>query len=104
ALAASIAAAISSGPLTPKTKSSTPRERAACCSLKVVRRRGPGIGHRRDPARAGRRLDENVLAVSVELGRQDTDAGDVAAGAGERCHEALSDHIFGHPDDRDSAR
>jgi hypothetical protein len=30
--AASIAAAISSGPLTPMTESSTPRERAACCS------------------------------------------------------------------------
>src|SRR5262249_9019659 len=31
AFAASIAEAISSGPLTPKTASSTPRERAACC-------------------------------------------------------------------------
>jgi hypothetical protein len=31
AFAASIADAISSGPLTPKTESSTPRERAACC-------------------------------------------------------------------------
>jgi hypothetical protein len=30
-LAASIAEAISSGPLTAKTPSSTPRERAACC-------------------------------------------------------------------------
>ena len=41
------------------------------------------------------------LAFAVEFGGEQTDAGDVAAGTRERCHQSLSDHIFGHADERD---
>src|SRR5215470_5590336 len=54
------------------------------------------------PARAGDCLDENLLAFAVELGKQETDARDVAARMGERWHETLSDHVFGHANERDS--
>jgi len=71
--------------------------------LKVVRRGLPGISHRRDPARAGRHLDQDVLPFAVEFGGEQTDAGDIAPRVRKRRHQSLADHVLGHTDDRHAA-
>src|SRR5262245_55548135 len=83
ALASSIAGTIFSGVATSKANNSTP------------------CAKRRNAAHARHRLDEYVLSLAVELGRQQADSGDVAARARERCRKAFRDHVLGHADERD---
>jgi hypothetical protein len=66
-------------------------------------RRGPTmnrIRYRRYLAGARHCCNQNLLPLAIEFRRQQTDARDVAARMGERCHEPFRDHIFGHSDQR----
>jgi len=69
--------------------------------LEVSRGSDIGVGKRRNATHAWHRLDEYVLSLAVELGRQQADSGDVAARARERRRKAFRDHILSHADEWD---
>ena len=52
-----------------------------------------------DTPRAGHGLHEDFLPLAIEFGRENADAGGIAARTGERAHETRGDHIGGHADD-----
>jgi hypothetical protein len=68
--------------------------------LKSRRRRGIGIGKRRDPARARNHLDQNFLPFAVKLSRENADAGSIAFRPRHRSDHALTDHVVGDGENR----
>jgi hypothetical protein len=59
-----------------------------------------GVYQRRYPARPRDRLDENVLALAVELRGQQANSGRVPARSRERFHQPIRYHVVGHADER----
>src|SRR6516164_9671805 len=57
--------------------------RALLQRLKVMRRGDPRVGQRRHPASTGYRLQQKVLSLSIELGREQADSRCVAAWPGK---------------------
>ena len=60
-----------------------------------------GVGESRYAARGRNQLDQQLLPLAVELGRQNADAGRIATGMGKRAHETAQHQIVGNADDRD---
>jgi hypothetical protein len=50
--------------------------------------------------RRGNHLDQYILAFAVEFGREQADAGGVAAGMRERFDQSRRHHVLGHSDKR----
>ena len=53
----------------------------------------------RDTSRVGHGIHEDFQSLAIEFGRENADAGNIAAGTGERAHQTRSDHIGGQADD-----
>jgi hypothetical protein len=49
--------------------------------------------------RVGHSLHENFQSLAIEFVRENADAGDIAAGTGQRAHQTLADHIARQADD-----
>src|SRR5262249_22707899 len=58
----------------------------------------PRVGQRRYSARAGHRLHQDVLPLSVEFGREKADPRGIAARPREGLHKPCSNHVFSHTD------
>jgi len=105
AFAASSAGAISSGRVSRRIESSTPRARAGVFQRLQLRQPAHvGVGKRRDAMDSRHRLHENFLAFAVKLGGENGDARGVAVGLGKRVHESLPNHVVGGGEDRNLAR
>src|SRR5262249_16318562 len=91
---------IFSGVATSKANNSTPCARAASCSAPRCRA-GVTLASASAAMRRRHRLDEYVLSLAVELGRQQADSAHVAPRARERRRKAFRDHALGHADERD---
>jgi len=96
AFAASSAGAISSGRVSRRIESSTPRARAGVFQRLQLRQPAHvGVGKRRDAMDSRHRLHENFLAFAVKLGGENGDARGIAVGLGKRVHESLPNHVIG---------
>src|SRR5262249_46768808 len=74
------------------------RARGLLQRLKVTHRGDPRVGQRRYSARAGHRLHQDVLPLSVEFGREKADPRGIAARPREGLHKPRSNHVFSHTD------
>src|SRR5215469_14123550 len=74
------------------------RARGLLQRSKVTHRGDPRVGQRRYSARAGHRLHQDVLPLSVEFGREKADPRGIAARPREGLHKPRSNHVFSHTD------
>jgi hypothetical protein len=51
-------------------------------------------------AQAGHRFEQDVLALAVEFGGENTHPRRIASGLGQRAHQACPDHIIDQNDER----
>jgi len=80
----------------------TVRVRGIFQRLKPRVPRRSSIGEGSHAACGRKEIDEDFLALAVELGCEDADAGDIAVGMGQGAHQAFAYHIVGRGDDGNS--